>query len=201
MNDFQRQDQWQRQMRDEYLVPFYKRSFSGFVLLDDGRFAKQQQECGIDTLVWGTSRAPISIEEKIVRCPPSGRDPYDAICLETDSCTAPGFMRSGWMWYAKCDVLLYCMHQRDDSLDCLWLDFPQLHDWFWPRIKDFPPTRMAETINRTECRVVPIAQISAAMPVKHIHLSRQRTVTPLSAALGANDPIFTSGPTQGGIQQ
>lgn len=193
MNDFTRDDQWQREMRNEYLVPFYKRRFNGFILLEDGRFAKQQQECGIDTLVWGADLAPISIEEKIVRCP-SGRDPYDAICLETDSCTAPGFMRSGWMWYAKCDVLLYCMHQPDDSLDCLWLDFPKLHEWFWPRHKAFPPTRMAETINRTECRVVPIADISAAMQVKRGRLSRHSGI-PLSTALGANDPINGARPS------
>ncbi|UPK03141.1 hypothetical protein [Bradyrhizobium sp. 170] len=188
MNDFIRDDKWQRPMRDAYLVPFYQRTYSGFLLLDDGRFSRQQQETGIDTLVWRADRIPIAVEEKIVRAP-DRRDPYDAICLETDSCTSPGFMRSGWMWYARCDVLLYCMHQRDDSLDCLWIDFPQLHDWFWPRVKDFPPTRMADTINRTECRVVPIADITAAVRLHRFRLSRQRTVIPWSSVVGTNDPI------------
>ncbi|WP_166294358.1 hypothetical protein [Bradyrhizobium sp. 2S1] len=189
MNDFRRDDKWQRQMRDEYLVPFYRRSYSGFLLLDDGRFSRQQQEGGIDTLLWRADRIPISVEEKIVRCRPR-RDPYDAISLETDSCTAPGFMRSGWMWYARCDVLLYCLHQRDGSLDCLWIDFPKLHEWFWPRVKEFAPTRMDDTINKTECRVVPIEVITAAVQVNRFRLSRERTVVSWPSALGADDLIF-----------
>jgi hypothetical protein len=191
MNDFQRDDKWQLAMRDAYLVPFYQRSYSGFLLFDDGRFARHQQEAAIDTLVWRADRIPVAIEEKIVRAPPPERTkPYDAICLETDSSTSPGFFRSGWMVHSRCDVLLYCLHWRDDSLDCLWIDFPALHQWFWPREKNFPPHRMRDTINMSVTRVVPIVDIIAAVPVHRFRLSRQRSVIPIERAFGADDFIF-----------
>jgi hypothetical protein len=38
MNDYQRDDAWQRKMRDEFLVPFYRRNFHGNLLLDGRRF-------------------------------------------------------------------------------------------------------------------------------------------------------------------
>jgi hypothetical protein len=161
MNDFRRDDQWQKKMRDEFLIPYYRHNYRGFALLEEGRFAEMLQKSGCDTLVWDDSFQPIAVEEKIVRCP-QGRDPYTAICLETESCTTPGYIRRGWMWYSKADVLLYCMHQHDDTLDCLWIDFPKLHEWFWPLVKYFPVSVQTTTINKTASCIVPIDEIARA---------------------------------------
>jgi hypothetical protein len=170
MNDFHHDDQWQRQQRDEFLVPFYQRRYSGFVLFDAGRFAKMQQQAGCDTLVWRADLTPTAIEEKIVR-PPLMRGPYTAICLETESCTEPGHISRGWMWYSTADVLLYGMLGVDDTLDCLWIDFPKLHRWFWPREKRFP-LHVMPTENKTASRVVPIDDIAAAVPMHRFTMAR-----------------------------
>jgi len=177
MNDFTRDDKWQREMRDAFLVPFYRR-YSGFIFLDEGRFAKMMQQDGCDTLVWLGQHSPIAIEEKIVRCP-EDRPPYTAICLETESCTTAGRIARGWMWYSKADVLLYCLHQQDDTLECLWIKFPQLHQWFWPREKQFSLSVMTDTINKTASRIVPIDAIAAAgIPMKRFPLLRGGTACP-----------------------
>lgn len=153
MNDFHRDNNWQRQMRDEFLVPFYRETFHGYVLLDSGRFAKSQQDRDVDTLAWHSDGEVIAIEEKIVRYP--GRK-YTAICLETESCTVPGHIARGWMYYSGADVLLYCMQTGGGGLDCLSIDFPKLHDWFWRNAGDFHIHVMPDTINKTASRIVPI---------------------------------------------
>jgi hypothetical protein len=157
MNEFVTDNVWQRQMRDEFLVPFYRKTFAGHVLLDDdGRFSKSQQERDVDTLAWKTDGKVIAIEEKIVRYP--GRI-YTAVCLETESCTTPGRIARGWMWYSAADILLYCMQTETGDLDCRSIDFPKLYDWFWPLENEFPLHVMANTINKTASRIVPIERI------------------------------------------
>lgn len=177
MNDFRRDDQWQKEMRGAFLVPFYRR-YRGLMLLDEGRFAELLQKDGCDTLVWKYDHHPIAVEEKIVRSP-QGREPYTAICLETESCTVPGYISRGWMWYSKADVLFYCMHQANDTLDCLWIDFPKLHKWFWLREKQFPLSVLADTINQTASRVVPIDSIAGAgILMRRFTLLREATGCP-----------------------
>jgi hypothetical protein len=147
-------------MRDKFLVPFYRKIYAsgGHLVLDEGRFAESQQKRGRDTIVWSDLGRPLTIEEKIVRFKERA---YTSICLETESCTVPGHIARGWMWYSEADVLLYCMQTEAGDLDCLWIDFPKLHSWFWPREKQFQLTVMTTTINKTASRLVPIDRIEA----------------------------------------
>src|SRR5213593_587706 len=100
MSDFYRDDAWQREMRDKFLVPFYRQTYQsgGHLVLDNGRFAESQQKRGRDTIVRADNARPMTIEEKIVRFKERA---YTSICLETESCTVPGRITRGWMWYSE----------------------------------------------------------------------------------------------------
>jgi hypothetical protein len=169
MNDFVTDDEWQRQMRNEFLVPFYKKTFLGYVLLDKRRFAKRQQERGVDTIAWYAEDQPIGIEEKIVRW---AGYVYTAVCLEIASCTVPGYIAPGWMWYSEADILVYCMQLENGDLDCRTIDFPELHKWFWDHEREFPFHVMPDK-NKTACRVVPIERIEPFIR-KRFTLTRQK---------------------------
>jgi hypothetical protein len=168
-DDFERDDAFQRRKRDELLVPYYRATYGGFLLLDEGPFARQMQRRGVDTLVWLDASEPIAIEEKIVRY--KGRK-YECICLETESCTTPGHIARGWMWYSMADLLLYCLEDAEGDLDCYAIDFPVLYRWFWPREKEFHLHVMPDTVNLTASRIVPIDLIEANVPVHHFYLTK-----------------------------
>lgn len=125
MNEFRRDDTWSRQKRDEYLKPHYTiHSEEGrFVFCDKGDLAKELQQAAVDTIMQGEEGRVWAIEEKIVRW--KGRR-YTAFALETWSCTVPERERQGWMYTAKCDVLLYCFEQADKSLLCYAIPFQRL---------------------------------------------------------------------------
>jgi hypothetical protein len=173
MNDFATDDVWQRQKRDEFVVPDYRRKYVGFALFDDGPFARKMQERGIDTIAWGEDGRIIGIEEKLVRFPGYV---YDSICLETETCTVPGRIKRGCMWYSLCDYLLYGMETEDGSLNCLRIDFYHLHRWFWDHEQDFK-LHVMPTKNKTASRVVPIKAIERALGyqnVQHFTLLKPR---------------------------
>jgi hypothetical protein len=68
------------------------------------------------------------------------------------------------MEYAEADYLLYCFANRDDTiLNCYLIEFPALREWFWPHAANYSIT-VTEQINKTECRVVPIADVVADVP-------------------------------------
>ena len=176
MNDFERDNEWQRRMRDNILAPlFYVRySLDGrYVFIDKGRLASTlQKRFAVDTIAQSKSGDAVCIEEKIVRWPtfPNGKPKdrgYTAFALETQSCTVPGRESDGWMVYGKADYLLYCFANLEQTaLICYLVDFPKLQAWFWEREHEFPPFQMLDTINRTRGRVVPIADVCEAVPVK-----------------------------------
>ena len=175
MNDFRSDDAWQRDLRDRILVPqFYQcRSPGRFVLMDKGRLATfMQRRMAVDTITQGKGGLAVSIEEKIVRWPKSGKA-YTAFCLETESCTVQGHKSSGWMVYGESDYLLYCFHQKDDSLDCHLIDFQRLKEWFWP-LEETWPTFQMETRNRTRGRLVQISQVQGAVPCWRFALAEER---------------------------
>lgn len=170
MGSFDRDNAWQRGVRDRVLAPgFYgKFSLNGrYVFMDKGRLATiLQKRFAVDTIVQARDGAAVCIEEKIVRWP--GRR-YDAFVLETQSCTVPGHESAGWMTYAEADYLLYCFAQSNDDLDCYLIDFPKLQDWFWQHDDEFPTFQM-ETENRTAGRVVPIKAIEENVPTWRRHV-------------------------------
>ena len=179
MSDFDRDNAWQRRMRNEILAPsFYGRySCEGrYVFIDKGRLATLlQKRYAVDTIAQGKAGTAVCIEEKIVRWPEKRGRPYDAFTLETRSCTVPGHEADGWMVYGMADYLLYCFADRAESaLRCYLIKFAPLQKWFWGRYFKYSTT-ITEQINHTECRVVPIADVEAAVPCWHYLASRELT--------------------------
>lgn len=165
MNIFSRDDGWQKGIREKVLKPFYKKhSFeSRFVFADKGTLADiLQKELAVDTVLQKPGNEIVSIEEKIVRWP--GYQ-YTAFTFETWSCTVSGRERKGWMYTAKCDYLLYCFTQEDESIIAYSIPFPKLQTWFFKNNHfERYRTTTTEQINRTECRVVPIQDVTKALP-------------------------------------
>ena len=169
MNDFERDNEWQRGMRDRILAPgFYGRfAFEGrYVVIDKGRLATTfQKRFAVDTIAQGRDGAAVCIEEKIVRWPIKKGTPHTAFCLETESCTVPGRETDGWMVYGMADYLLYCFETKAGGLDCYLIDFPELQKWFWTEADSFPRFGPLKTLNGSSGRVVPIDAVWTAVPM------------------------------------
>lgn len=165
MNDFQRDNAWQRKVRDEVLGPGFYGNYAingRYVHIDKGRLASiLQKRYAVDTIVQGKDGAAICIEEKIVRWPGYR---YQSFTLETKSCTIPGRESPGWMLYGEADFLLYCFSQETGDLDCWLIDFPALQKWFWPRETTFPIFQMKDTLNKSAGRKVPVADVHRGVP-------------------------------------
>jgi hypothetical protein len=175
--DWRLDDIWQRQMRDRILAPGFYGKYSAdgrYVFIDKGRLAFHfQRELAVDTIVQRKDGGIVCIEEKIVRWPKRGH-PYDAFTLETKSCTSPGREKTGWMMYGEADYLFYCFsNATEDELDCHLIEFPRLQKWFWDNIEaaNWPRT-VTEQINRTECCVVPIAEVAANVKTRQYKITR-----------------------------
>jgi hypothetical protein len=165
MNDFIRDNSWQRKIRNKVLKPYYKKiSHEGrFIFCDKGELSTLlQKELAIDTIIQLNNNEVVSIEEKIVRWPGYV---YEAYTLETWSCTIPGMERQGWMYYAKCDYLFYCFVQPDESLYIHVIPFQKLKNWFFSnnQYKNYRISRTRQ-INKTETRVVPIVDVWNSIP-------------------------------------
>ena len=164
MTAFEKDNKWQREIRDRILVPgFYRRySHNGrYVVLDKGRMATLiQRRFAADTVAQGKDGEAIFIEEKIAR------RSYTSFFLETESCTKPGHESDGWMKYGEADILLYAFaHTGEQLLDVYWIDFPRLKTWFWTTFEHYPyrPACGGTTPNGTMGRVVPISDIDRAV--------------------------------------
>lgn len=166
MNEFIRDDNWQRIQRNKILKPYYKKicDEGRFVFLDKGKLADRlQREEAIDTVLQTRNNGVLGIEEKLVRYPGYK---YTAYTLETMSCTVQGREKEGWMYYSTCDYLLYGFIQEDSScIDAHLIPFPKLQTWFFEdnRYLSYRPF-ITDQINHTETRVVPIKDVWAAIP-------------------------------------
>ena len=171
-SDFERDNKWQRLVRDSLLAPgFYGRyAVEGrYVFIDKGKLATiLQKRYAVDTIIQGRDGAAVCIEEKLVRW--KGYN-YNAICLETNSCTVAGHESPGWMLYGQANYLLYGMMKPDRLEVHIW-EFPALKDWFWPRVDQFPIFYMQDTFNHSSGRTVPLDLVTAEVPYWH------RTVWP-----------------------
>lgn len=170
MGDFERDDQWQREQRDNILMPkLYERmrdtgKFFGYqvgdnyIFLDKGRCSTLvQKKFSVDTFIKTKRGRAFGIEEKIVRW---HGVIYDAYCLETQSCTIAGREKHGWMIYGEADLFLYCFQQEDHSLLCHLLNFQKLKRWFRKQenLSDF---RMEHTNNKSAGKLATIKKIRA----------------------------------------
>ena len=161
MNDFERDNTWQREIRNRFLAPWYRSvSVDGrFVFNDKGRCALiVQKRLAVDTIIQRKSGEAAYIEEKIVR------SEFPNFFLETESCTNRGHESHGWMFYAECDFLHYCFLTARDTLRCYMIDFPALKSWFWTRHEKWPEHTVANTINHSRGRLVPVLELCRNVP-------------------------------------
>lgn len=166
MNNFTTDDNWQREVRNNILAPYYKSVSheSRFVFLDKGKLAdKLQREFAIDTIIQGKNNAVFGIEEKIVRWPGYT---YSAYTLEIMSCSVPGRERKGWMYTATCDFLFYCFVQADGkSIVAHMIPFQKLQKWFFENERyQAYRSNFTDQINKTETKIVPIKDVWQAIP-------------------------------------
>lgn len=165
MNDFLRDDKFQRTVRDGALAGGFYGKFAvegRYVFIDKGALATRlQREFAVDTMAQGRQGRAVCIEEKIVRWP--GYE-YTAYFLETESNTKPGWEKPGWMIYGQADLLLYCLVQ---PLILVWhcLDFRALQAWFLPIAETFPRSVKRDTINQTAGRIVPFEAVPDSVKV------------------------------------
>ncbi|HPZ75280.1 MAG TPA: hypothetical protein PK723_05680 [Candidatus Pacearchaeota archaeon] len=161
MNKFIEDNNWQKEIRNSILEPFYQKiSYKNrFIFVDKGKLAtKLQREMSIDTIIQLKNNGILGIEEKIVRWPGYN---YKSYTLEIMSCTQPGFEKQGWMYYALCDYLFYCFVQEDGkSVIIHILPFTNLKDWFFEddRFKNYRSS-ISNQFNKTEVKIVPIADV------------------------------------------
>ena len=165
MNEFKRDDAWQKDVREKLLKPFYEKvACEGrYVFVDQGPLAEiLQKEFHIDTIIQRDQGRAVTFDEKIVRWP--GYE-YTAFTLETMSCTVEGRESPGWMHMAQCDYILYCFLQADGSAVAYSIPFKELNNWFFEndRYMNYSITR-SEQLNKTECRVVPVSDVLKAIP-------------------------------------
>ena len=162
-------DRWQREMRDEFLVrQFYSKAFN--YQFFDAESGMVMQKRHVDTAVqWKKDGAIYYIDEKIVRWPVDKQGNikdrgYDAMFLETTSCSNEGRESKGWMVDSEADWLLYCFAMRPPArgLDCHLVPMQPLKEWFWPREQTFIYHRLEER-NRSIGRIVKIRAIHAAL--------------------------------------
>lgn len=174
MNAFYVDDNWQREVRNKTLAPYYRNiSNEGrFVFLDKGELSTRlQREFAIDTIIQGKGNSVVGIEEKIVRWPGYK---YTAYTLETMSCTVPGREKKGWMHYSTCDYLLYCFVQSDSiSMKAHLIPFQKLQRWFFEEDRYTTyRSNITNQINRTETKIVPIDDVWTAIPeCKELHIT------------------------------
>lgn len=179
-------DNWQRNIRDALLAPFYRdHCVDGrYVFMDKGRYSTLiQKRDAVDTLGQFSAGYAKSIEEKIVRYPGYC---YTHICLETHSCTVPGHESPGWMEYGQADILNYCRMINPSGEKCepgnciswcgqCWLDgdaihFPKLKIWFEKnrdRLKEFGPV---EPPNFTKGRLLSLGELRENIPTKQFQI-------------------------------
>lgn len=179
VNDFDRDNAWQRRMRDEILGPaFYERysSRGKYVFVNKGRLADLlQRQFSVDTIIQADDGRAICVEEKIVRWPSSGKA-HTAFALETESCTKPGREAPGWMRYGQADYLLWAFETMDHDLDCYVIDFPKLQAWFGMVQENYPRFGPLPTLNGTQGRVVPIVDVMRNVPTKRYLVKRPARV-------------------------
>jgi hypothetical protein len=167
MNDFERDNNWQRGLRDRILAPYFYGKYcveGRYVFIDKGRMASLfQRRYAVDTIAQGKDGEAICVEEKIVRWPKWDK-PHRHFCLETDSCTVPGRESNGWMHYGEADYLLYCFADKEEvALTCYFINFPKLKEWFWPLVETFDVFQMKNTLNKSRGRKVLITDVVEAV--------------------------------------
>jgi hypothetical protein len=170
--EFIRDDDWQHHLAVAVLDPFY-RSRGWQVERYPGDHPMQRLHVDV-TL--GKADKRHRIDEKIIRGRRDGR-PATKISLETRSCSVPGRERPGWIAReepSEATVLLVCNSDVADlgpaawravtELDCVWIPFNPLREWFWQQGEEHWEAQDNGQANHSLSRKVPISEILRAIP-------------------------------------
>jgi hypothetical protein len=171
--EFPRDNAWQWRIATRFLDPLYERR-GWRVLRYPGDHEQQRKHVDVLLTRGGEQHR---IDEKILRGRRDGL-PAEKISYETMSCTIPGFEVLGWGARDKenhCTILLICLADTPDldekswsrvaTLDCLWIPFPPLREWFWRMDGECRWERQHNGQgNGSISHKVPIAEILAEFP-------------------------------------
>lgn len=171
--EFARDKAWAQGMAERFLDPLYARR--GWTVR---RYPgdHEQQRKHVDVLL-ARAGEQHRIDEKILRGRRDGL-PATKISYETMSCTIPGFETRGWGASDEendCTILLIGFADTPDlsaqswtrvaELDCLWIPFPPLREWFWRMDGERRWERQHNGQgNGSISHKVPIAEILAEIP-------------------------------------
>jgi hypothetical protein len=171
MKEFDRDHAWQMPLACKFLDPHYRSN--GFEI-ERYDFDHPMQKRHVDVTLRKEAIFH-NVDEKIYRRRRDGRA-GEKVSVETWSCSVVGRERRGWIWPGETNdasVLLVCFSddpgfddgawRRVTQLDCLWIPFAPLRDWFWAIGEDNFELQDNLQSNHSISRKVPIAQIIAAL--------------------------------------
>lgn len=140
---------------------------SRYVFIDKSRFSTLvQKRLHVDMTAQVAIDESAGIELKVVRWPLK-ESPHTRFCLETRSCTNPGYESPGWMETSQADFLLYAFVIDGIGLDAYIINLPLLQQWFSACLQRDPEKWYIHTMtsgNRTESRLVPIEEVVTLIP-------------------------------------
>lgn len=171
MSEFAHDDAWGKQVRDDLVLPLYRRwcPEGRYVLADEGPVAERINKGGVDTILQLPGNRIATVDEKIVRWPGYVHDAY---ALEEWSCTVPGRERDGWMAHPGAAWLLYVfvLDEAATSGEAHLIPFARLQKWFYERDR-FAGYRTSTTdqVNRSQSRLVPVADVWREVPGVSVH--------------------------------
>jgi hypothetical protein len=166
----------------EILEPgFLKPRFESYEIVDHGAtptLAERRSTVDVRVVRRNTHEV-IRIEIVVVRWPGYVCESY---FMEVYSCTV-GVQSLGWMRTCAADLLLYAFEQEDRSLLIVHLiRFPEWKKRFWRTFTRYRSSRLDNTPNRAEGRLVPLDQIPSDLLILNETVNRYGPVRPGSRA-------------------
>jgi hypothetical protein len=164
-----------------------------YVFIDKSRFSTiVQRRLKTDTVIQKETDVSYGIEEKVVSWPEKKGKPHTAFFLETRSCTNPGHESSGWMETSCADYLLYAFEIKDVGLDVYIFNFPRLQHWFRKHVFSNSRYRFhtMPDENRTEGKLVPIADVVKYIPTERFLLTFEGICKPLRLEVDILSPVL-----------
>ena len=170
---FKRDDYWQSRIATMFLDPFYRsRGWHANRYPSD----HPMQRLHVDVTLSREGRTPHHIDEKIIRGRRDGKR-AEKVSLETWSCSVPGRKVRGWIAAdeaSKTTILHVCFADTPDlapdswakvrRLDCIWIPFRPLREWFAGQDENQWELQDNEQSNHSLSRKVWIRQVFDAVP-------------------------------------
>lgn len=196
MKKWQRDDVWQRSIRDRFMPPVYAQwTFERrYVFVNKSRWSMLvQKRQAVDTTLQIDKDTSEGWEEKFVRWPGYV---YDRFFFEVDSCTLEGLHSDGWMRYIEADTLLYGFVQDGErAIDAYIIKHfaEKVKPWFWEMYAEREHDKALQMIykehtmtsdNRTRGLLVPITDVTQITEVDRFYITEggNYSTTPLPSS-------------------